>query len=63
LERAEDWPRLHAIRNRFAHANPDDPERNASVLNIAIEAADRLRAILARIEQRLDLDAVAANDF
>ena len=39
LERAEDWPRLRAIRNQFAHEYPDEPERNASVLNMAIDAA------------------------
>jgi hypothetical protein len=57
LERAEDWPRLRALRNQFAHEYPDEPERNASVLNMAIDAADTLQAMLGRIEQRLKLDA------
>ena len=59
LERAEDWPRLRAICNQCAHEYPDEPERNASVLNMAIEAADTLQAMLVRIGQRLKLEANA----
>lgn len=59
LERAEDWPRLRAIRNQFAHEYPDEPERNASVLNMAFEASDRLKAILDLVAQRLDLTSEA----
>lgn len=53
LEDAEDWPRLRAIRNRFAHEYPDEPEKNAALLNMAIDAIATLEAILATIEQRL----------
>jgi hypothetical protein len=42
LEQAADWPWLREIRNQFAHEYPDEPERNARVLNLAIEAADTL---------------------
>ncbi|MEA3638997.1 MAG: hypothetical protein VBE63_03545 [Lamprobacter sp.] len=58
LEHAEDWPRLRAIRNQFAHEYPDEPERNASLLNLAIEAADNLRAILNHLEQRLPVELI-----
>lgn len=57
LEHAEDWPRLRVIRNQFAHEYPDEPERNASVLNMAFEAADQLQAILDLVAQRLNLNA------
>jgi hypothetical protein len=56
LERAEDWPRLRAIRNQFAHEYPDEPEKNAALLNMTIEAAPTLQAILARVAQHLKLD-------
>jgi hypothetical protein len=53
LDHAEDWSRLRVIRNQFAHDYPDEPEKNASLLNMAIEAAPTLEAILANIQQRL----------
>jgi hypothetical protein len=59
LEQAEEWPRLRAIRNQFAHEYPDEPERNASVLNMAFEASDRLKAILDLVAQRLALTSEA----
>ncbi|WP_173865212.1 hypothetical protein [Thiohalocapsa sp. ML1] len=59
LERAEDWPELRAIRNQFAHEYPDEPEKNAALLNLAIEAAPTLQAILARVEQGLRLVGAA----
>lgn len=58
LERAEDWQRLRAIRNRFAHEYPDEPEKNASLLNMAIEAAEELEGILAQVDARLDLGSI-----
>ena len=59
VERAEDWPRLCAIRNQCAHEYPDEPERNASVLNMAIDAVDTLQAMRLRIVQRLKLETNA----
>jgi hypothetical protein len=53
LEHAEDWQELRAVRNQFAHEYPDESEKNASALNLAIEAAGALEAILARIQERL----------
>ncbi|WP_200232811.1 hypothetical protein [Thiohalocapsa halophila] len=53
LDDAADWQRLRAIRNQFAHEYPDAPERNAAVLNTAVEAAAALESILARIEAGL----------
>lgn len=55
LEHAGDWSRLRAIRNQFTHEYPDEPQKNASLLNQAFAAADELEAILARIETRLGL--------
>ena len=53
LERAEEWQELRAIRNRFAHEYPDDPAKNAALLNLAIDASDPLKGLLARIEEKV----------
>jgi len=53
LAHADAWQPLREIRNQFAHDYPDDPEKNASVLNLAIDAASTLEAILARVQERL----------
>lgn len=47
------WPMLRTLRNNFAHDYPDDPDKNAAVLNLALAAALELHAMLAMISSRL----------
>lgn len=49
---AEQWQALRAIRNRFAHDYPDEPDRNAAVLNLALSSVATLVAILQQVTQR-----------
>lgn len=58
LESAEQWQQLRAIRNRFAHDYPDDHDKNAALLNLAIGSVDELIDLLRRIEEKLDLPAL-----
>ncbi|GHC35269.1 hypothetical protein [Aidingimonas halophila] len=55
LPDVERWQELRAIRNRFAHDYPDDHEKNAALLNVAVESVTELVELLKRIEQKLDL--------
>lgn len=55
LESSERWQELRVIRNRFSHDYPDDPEKNAALLNLAIRSVDDISAILKRIEEKLSL--------
>lgn len=59
LEETDDWQRIRAIRNGFAHDYPDQPEKKAALLNLAVEAAGRMEGILERVESRLS--SYAAN--
>lgn len=51
----EQQQRLRVIRNRFSHDYPDDPEKNAALLNLAIRSVEDILAILKRIEAKLSL--------
>lgn len=53
LQSVERWQYLREIRNRFTHDYPDDPERNAVNLNLAIAAANELRTLMDGLYQRL----------
>ncbi|WP_170919441.1 hypothetical protein [Halomonas sp. BC2] len=55
LEESEQWQSLRMLRNRFAHEYPDDPDKNAAILMLAIESVPRLVAMLERIGQKLSL--------
>lgn len=55
LESSEQWQQLRAIRNRFSHDYPDDPDKNAALLNLAINSVGDIMAILKRIEEKLSL--------
>ena len=50
---AETWGNARSIRNKFAHDYPDDPEKNAALVNLAIETAQDLMSALSDIEKRL----------
>ena len=39
IESAEKWRRIRNIRNKFAHDYPDDMDKNAQTLNLALETA------------------------
>ncbi|MDZ7750157.1 MAG: hypothetical protein U5S82_00520 [Gammaproteobacteria bacterium] len=52
---AQRWQELRAIRNGFAHEYPDDPEKNAAFLNLAVASVKDLEALLTRIGEKLDL--------
>jgi hypothetical protein len=56
IENAETWGNVRNIRNKFAHDYPDDPEKNAALVNIATEAAQTMVGALAAIEKRLRQD-------
>ncbi|KTG23003.1 hypothetical protein AWR38_23820 [Idiomarina sp. WRN-38] len=55
LEESEQWQSLRMLRNRFAHEYPDDPDKNAALLMLAIESVPSLVAMLERIGQKLSL--------
>lgn len=50
IPKLEDWQSLRVIRNRFAHDYPEDDALKAAYLNEAVDAAQTLRAMLARFE-------------
>lgn len=53
VQNAEMWQNIRSIRNKFAHDYPDDPEKNAALVNIATEAAQSMIGVLAAIEKKL----------
>lgn len=53
LHDAEMWGSVRSIRNKFAHDYPDDPEKNAALVNIATEAARTMVGMLAAVEKKL----------
>lgn len=53
LPSVERWQYLREVRNRFTHDYPDDPERNAVNLNLAIAAADELRTLMEGLHRKL----------
>jgi len=53
LHNAEMWGSVRSIRNKFAHDYPDDPEKNAALVNIATEAAHSMVDLLAAIANKL----------
>jgi len=61
LQNAEAWGSIRSIRNKFAHDYPDDPEKNAALINIATEAAQSMVGVLAGIEKKLRQEHPALN--
>ncbi|HAA44973.1 MAG TPA: hypothetical protein DCE28_05660 [Halomonas sp.] len=59
IEDSEQWQALRMLRNRFAHEYPDDPDKNAAILMLAIESVASLEAILKRIDQKLALSSIS----
>jgi len=53
LKNAQKWQDIRSIRNKFAHDYRDDSEKNAALINLAIEAAKNMRHVLAAIEAKL----------
>jgi len=53
IDSVEHWQYLREVRNRFTHDYPDDPERNAANLNLALGAADELCQLLLRLYEKL----------
>jgi hypothetical protein len=47
-----DWARWRALRNALTHEYPDRPDLRVAVLNDAMEAAEAIEALLARLESR-----------
>ena len=52
LQNAQEWQDIRSIRNKFAHDYRDDSEKNAALINLAIEAAKNMRHVLAAIEAK-----------
>lgn len=50
---AETWQNIRSIRNKFAQDYPDDPEKNAALVNIATDAAQSMISMLTAIEGKL----------
>lgn len=50
------WQQLREIRNRFTHDYPDDPERNATNLNLALDAATEMLLLLQSLHHQLMRD-------
>jgi hypothetical protein len=61
IDNAEVWGNIRNIRNKFAHDYPDDPEKNAALVNIATETAQTMLGALAAIETRLRLEHTGLN--
>jgi len=59
IEDSEQWQALRMLRNRFAHEYPDDPDKNAAILMLAIESVLSLKNILERIDQKLSLSSLS----
>jgi hypothetical protein len=59
LQSAEDWQNIRNTRNKFAHDYPDDWEKNASLINVASEAAMNIYNILMEIDKKLAIDQPA----
>ncbi len=53
IQNVEIWGNARSIRNKFTHDYPDDPDRNAAFINLAIETAQDLVGALADIEKKL----------
>ena len=53
IQNAEMWGSVRSIRNKFAHDYPDDPEKNAALVNIATEAVQSMVGVLTAIEKKL----------
>jgi hypothetical protein len=53
LQDALAWSDVRTIRNKFAHDYPDDPDKNAALINIAIQTAQNLLNELCSIEKQL----------
>ncbi|AGA34939.1 hypothetical protein TVNIR_3302 [Thioalkalivibrio nitratireducens DSM 14787] len=58
LQSSERWQRLRAIRNRCSQDYPEDPDKNAALLNVAFRSVDDVMAILKRIEQKMALPPI-----
>ena len=56
LDSAETWQEIRATRNKFAHDYPDDGERNAALINLAREAAEKMYDLLSKIENKFSGD-------
>ena len=49
LESADTWERIRVMRNALAHDYPESVDEKAAALNLAIEMAAQMEAILVRI--------------
>lgn len=49
LASADAWERIRVMRNALAHDYPESAEEKAAVLNLAIEMADQMEAVLRRL--------------
>ncbi len=54
ISSVEHWQTIRNIRNQFAHDYPDDPDKNAAQLNLALASASELHAMLATIGARFE---------
>jgi hypothetical protein len=50
---ADDWMATRRLRNQLTHDYPEDPERQAALLNQLPAASAQLTAVLRRIETRV----------
>jgi len=51
LESADAWERIRAMRNTLAHDYPESAEEKAAALNLAIDMAAQMEAILRRFHE------------
>lgn len=56
IESVENWQMIRNIRNKFAHDYPDDPDKNAAQLNLALESINSLYAMLNTVCTKLKTD-------
>ena len=53
IQNATAWQNIRITRNKFTHDYPNDWNRNATLINVACEAAAKMHSILTRIEKKL----------
>ncbi len=52
LQDAVAWSEVRTVRNKFAHDYPDDPQKNAALINIATQTAQFMIHTLRAIEKK-----------
>ena len=55
IDSADAWERIRVMRNALAHDYPESPEEKAAALNVAMQMADEMGAILNRLRTTVEI--------